>query len=175
MMVRVIVFLVGLVVPSIGLAQAPNAVALDSMRVAAFSPQRVFAESPDGRSAFARMNALQTERAAEMEKRNKDIASQEAALADQGAFLSDDARRQRSRELERMRLDVQRFIQDAQAELMGIQRDVEAAFVVKLKPIVDQLASERQLQLILSLDADFVVWIDPSLDLTAEVLKRLSQ
>ena len=41
---------------------------------------------------------------------------------------------QRTKELEKFRLDTQRFIQDAQAELMGVRRDAESAFLVNRAP-----------------------------------------
>jgi hypothetical protein len=45
--------------------------------------------------------------------------------------------------VQKLRIDVQRFIEDAQAELLGIQREAENAFVMKLKPAVAKVALDK--------------------------------
>ena len=57
---------------------------------------------------------------------------------------------------------------------MGIQREAEAAFLVKLRPVVDKVAKEKGLQLLLNLDAGVVAWFEPSLDLTGEITKQIA-
>src|ERR1700733_5652281 len=98
---------------------------LSGIRLACFSPQRAFSESSEGKDGIARLSALQERRAREVEERNKTLQAQEAALQRSSAVLSEEARSQRTKELEKFRIDVQRFIQDAQAELLGLQRDIE--------------------------------------------------
>jgi Skp family chaperone for outer membrane proteins len=88
--------------------------------------------------------------------------------------LSDDARSQRSNAVEKFRIDVQRFIQDAQTELTGVQRDLETAFLTKLQPAIQKVAKDRGFQLVFNLDADPILWADPSLDITPDVVKQLA-
>ena len=76
--------------------------------------------------------------------------------------------------MQKLRLDVQRFIEDAQAELMGMQRDAENAFVMKLKPALAKVAKDKGLQLILSVDECPVAWFEPTLDITSDVVKQLA-
>jgi Skp family chaperone for outer membrane proteins len=92
------------------------------MRLAIFSPRRAFAESDDGKADIATVAALQEKRKREIEERNRALQVQEQALQRSLGVLNDDSKSQRTKELEKLRLDTQRFIEDAQAELLGVQR-----------------------------------------------------
>jgi len=153
-------------------SQSPSG--LRDLQVAFFSPQRVFSESADGKAAQARLGALQTEKAKAVDEKNKALQAQQQALEQSGTILSDQARAQRTKELDRFKIDVQRFIEDAQAELMGVQRDIESAFLAKLRPAIAQVAKEKKLQLVLNADEGAIAWIDPSLDITADIVKRMA-
>jgi Skp family chaperone for outer membrane proteins len=173
---RCLIVVTSLMAPVSAFAQLPNqaANANTSISLACVSPQRVFAESPDGKAAIARMSALQSEKARAIDDKNKDLQAQEQALQQSSSLLSDDARNQRSNAIEKFRIDVQRFIQDAQTELTGVQRDLETAFLAKLQPAIQKVAKDRGFQLVFNLDADQILWADPSLDITPDVVKQLA-
>ena len=145
-----------------------------SLRIAVFSPQRAFVESGDGKNAMARLRTLQDEKARAIEERRRRIQERQEELKGT-AILSDAARSERVKELERFELDVQRFIEDAQAELMGVQRDIESAFLGRLAPAVGAVATARGLHLVVNLDTDTVAWAAESLDITAEVVRHLNE
>ena len=162
--------------PSASAAQVqnPQPSVMTGIRMACFSPQRAFSESAEGKAAIARLNALEADKTRAIESRQKALEGQERAFEQSAPVLSADPQSQRTRQLERLRIDTQRFIQDGQAELMGIQREAEAAFLVKLRPVVDKVAKEKGLQLLLNLDAGVVAWFEPSLDLTGEITKQIA-
>jgi Skp family chaperone for outer membrane proteins len=89
--------------------------------------------------------------------------------------LSEDARSQRTKEVEKFKLDVQRFIEDAQAELLGLRRDIESAFVLRLMPAVEQVAKDKGVQLVVNLDDPSIVWAASSLDITPDVVQQLAR
>ncbi len=153
---------------------APRASLTFDSRFAAFSPQRAFAESADGKAALARVTTLRTEKARAIDERQRALQAQEQALQQNSGVLSEPALTARRTQIERFRLDVQRFIEDAQAELMGVQRDAETAFLARLRPAVAKVAESKQLSIVFNLD-DSIVWFDPALDITAEVVSALTQ
>jgi Skp family chaperone for outer membrane proteins len=158
-------------------AQAPVGPAIQAAlvgRIACFSPQRAFAESADGKVTLARLTALQSEKARAIDEKNKALQAQEQALERSAALLSESARTQRTADVQKLRIDVQRFIEDAQAELMGMRRDAENAFVVKLKPALTKVAQDKGLQVVFNIDDGQVAWFDPSVDITTEVVKQLA-
>jgi Skp family chaperone for outer membrane proteins len=173
---RWLIVVASLLAPAPVLAQPPNQSppANLNIRVACVSPQRVFAESSDGKAAIARLSALQDEKARAIDEKNKELQGQEQALQQTGSLLSEEARNQRSSAIDKFRIDVQRFIQDAQAEVSGVQRDVESAFLAKLKPAIAKVARDGGFQLVFNLDEDLISWADPSLDITPDVVKQLA-
>jgi Skp family chaperone for outer membrane proteins len=145
-----------------------------ALRVACFSPQRAFSESVDGKAVLARLTTLQNEKSRAIDDKNKVLKAQEQALQETGPLLTEAVRTQRASDVEKFRIDIQRMIEDARAELMGIQRDAESAFVVKLKPALDKVAKERGLQIVFNVDAGPVAWFDPSMDITSDVVRQLT-
>jgi len=142
--------------------------------IACFSPQRAFSESADGRAVVARLTTLQNEKARVVDEKNKALQAQELALQQSSSLLSEAARTQRSKEVETFRIDVRRFIEDAQAEFTGIQRDAENAFVIKLRPALAKVAQAKGFQIVFNVDEGPIAWFDPSLDITSEVVKQLA-
>lgn len=178
--VRRVAFAIALIVPVSVFGQTPIersqlAAASAVARLACFSPQRAFVESVQGQAALARLTALRTQKAREIDEKNQALKTQEQALVQSTALLSEAARAQRSKEVETFRVNVQRFIQDAQSELLGVQRDLEGAFLVKLKPALAEVAKEKGLALVFSLDEGTIAWADPALDITGEVVKQLAR
>jgi Skp family chaperone for outer membrane proteins len=151
------------------LAQSLNA----SARFAFFSPSRAFAESSDGKAATARLSALEADRAKAAQEKEAALRKLEQSLEQTTAVLSDAARGQRTKELEKFRLDTQRFIEDAQAELMGVRRDAESAFLVKLRPAIERVVKDNGIELLFNFDSGVLAWGDPSLDVTSQIVKHV--
>jgi Skp family chaperone for outer membrane proteins len=171
---RLLVIVLVASLPASAFAQAQE-LGISAIRLASFSPQRAFAESAEGKTGIAMLTALQEKRAREIEDRNKALQARDRALQQSLAVLTEDAKAQRTKELEKFRLDIQRFIQDAQAEFLGVQRDIESAFAAKLRPALDRVAKDKGLQLVLNLDEPTIIaWAAPSLDITADVVKQLA-
>lgn len=164
-----------LLVPSVASAQAAVQADVLMSRLAYFSPQRAFALSSDGKAAEAKLSALEAERGREIAARNAKMQDMQKSLQQSAAVLGDTARRQRELELERFQIDTKRFVEDAQAEFLGVQRNLENSFFAKLRPALDALAKERNLFFVINEDAGLLAWANPALDITADVVKRLGQ
>jgi Skp family chaperone for outer membrane proteins len=172
-MIRVLSLFVCFVASAAGpaLAQSPNASV--SSRIAFFSPSRAFVDSADGKAATARLSALEADRAKAAEEKEAALQKLELSLEQSASVLSEAARGQRTKELEKFRLDTQRFIEDARAELMGVRRDAESAFLVKLQPAIERVVKDNGIQLLFNFDSGVLAWGDPSLDVTSEILKEV--
>lgn len=164
--------------PSMAVAQQvpvnPNLFPSISVRVACFSPQRAFSESAEGKATIAKLTALQSEKARAVDEKNKTLQAQEQALEQSSSLLSDAARAQRTNDVEKLRVDVQRFIEDAQAELASAQREAENAFAIKLTPTLTKIAQRHGLSMIFNVDEGPIAWFDPTLDVTPEVIQQLA-
>ena len=144
-------------------------------RMAYFSPQRAFALSTDGKAAQARLSALEAERTKEITARTAKLQELQDSLRKSEAVLAESARVQREIEIQRFELDVKRFVEDAQAEFMGVQRNFENAFFAKLRPAIASVAKERKLAFLFNEDAGLLAWADPALDITPDIARRVDQ
>ena len=68
---------------------------------------------------------------------------------------------------------MQRFTQDAQAEVQELQQELQAEFQQRLEPVLSQVASEMGLQFVFNGPDAGLVWADSALDISAEVIKKL--
>jgi len=164
-----------LVLPSIAAAQSALSLNADAIRLAYVSPQRAFFESNDGKAARAKLDSLQSEKSREAESRNAKLKALQQELAQRSSVLAESARREREQEIDRFQLNLQRFMEDAQAEFLGVRRDLENAFLAKFGPAVDSVARKRGLLFVLNQDSGMLAWADPSLDITPDVVALVNQ
>lgn len=174
-MVRFLFIAALLSVPSLASAQDQALADLAKSRLAYFSPERAFAMSPDAKAAQTKMAALEAERGKELAARSARLKDMQDSLQRTATVLGDAGRRQRELEIERFEIDTKRFLEDAQAEFLGIRRDAENTFFTRLRPALDALARERGLLFVLNEDSGILAWATPALDITADVVKRLNQ
>jgi outer membrane protein len=142
-------------------------------KIAIINPQRVFQESGDGKAAMNRIQALITKKQNEGQEKSKQLAANQQKLQTSGSLMNDAARTQLEKEIERGQLEGQRFQQDAQAEINELQNEVQQEFIRKVQPLLQQLAAEKGLQLLLNVADAGVAWFDPGLDLSGELIKKL--
>ena len=135
--------------------------------------QRIAQESVDGQLASAKINALIQKKQNEGGDKAKQLQANEQRLAQSGAVMSDVARSQLEKEIERQKVEATRFQQDAQAEINELQTELQNDFQKKILPMLSQVSQERGIQLLLSRTDAGIVWWDPGLDLTTDVVKKL--
>jgi outer membrane protein len=134
--------------------------------------QRVAAESAEGKSSTAKVQALNQKKVAELSEMNKKLQADQQKLQTQGAMLNDGARAELERAIERQTKEFQRSQQDAQEEVQQLQTDLQNAFQTKLYPVIQQVVSEKGIQMLFSARDAGIVYADPGLDLTADVIRR---
>ena len=177
-MVRVLIVTAGVLTMAAHVAVAQTVPAPTApgtlARVAYFSPQRAFSESAEGKAAESRLSTFQADRERVVAEKSKALQAQQVALESSASLLSDAVRLQRGKEVERLKIEVQRYIEDADAELGFLQREIQAGFLARLQPAIEQVAREQGFQLVLNADQGTFVWADPAFDITGEVVKRIA-
>jgi Skp family chaperone for outer membrane proteins len=152
---------------------APPAPFPAGAKVAFVDFQRVAAESVEGQISSGKINALVARKQAEGAEKAKQLQSNEQRLAQSGAVMSDAARSQLEKDIERQKREGERFQQDAQAEITELQQELQLEFQKKISPLVQQIVQDKGLQLLLSRADAGIVWGDPGLDLTTDFVKKL--
>ena len=134
--------------------------------------QRVVAESNDGKQASAKVQALQQRKVAELNERQKAAQALQEKLDKSGAVMSEAARVDLTKQVERAQVDMQRATQDAQAEVQELQQQLQEEFQRRIAPIIEVVGKERGLYYIFNGPDSGLVWADAALDITADVVKK---
>lgn len=154
-------------------APAPPAPFPQDVKVAFINFQRIANESIDGKASTQKVQALIQRKQNEGADRSKQLQANQTKLQQSGGIMADEARAQLEKEIERQQIDVQRFQQDAQTEINELQQLLQNDFVRKITPVLEEVATEKKLQVLFNAtDAGFA-WVDPALDLTTEVIQKL--
>lgn len=149
------------------------AVPFPAAQIAFFDGQRVAVESEAGQAALAELDAFQTEASVELADRNQALLNQRAQLDAQASVLSGSARLNLEQRQERGTLELQRLIEDAQKELLGLQQRLDGVFQAKLFPVIAAVAADTGVQFVFDRARGPVAWADPAYDLTARIIERL--
>jgi outer membrane protein len=158
-------------------AQAPQQAAgakspTHEVAVAWLDLQRIVETSAEGKIANAKVQALTQKKTSEIADKQKQLQAAQLKLQTGGTVLNDAARVQLEKEIDRLNVDIQRMQQDAQADIQDLQNELQNEFQKKLMPVIEALVKERDIAMLFSRNDAGIVYGDPLLDLTAEIIKR---
>jgi outer membrane protein len=142
------------------------------LRMAFLDLQRIAAESGEGKVASGKVQALTQKKSAELQDKTKSLQANQQKIQQGGAVLNEATRAQTQREIDRLTVEIDRFQEDANAEVQEMQQSLQAEFQEKLRPVVDAVVKELAIGLLFSAGDAGAIYVDPSLDITAEVIKR---
>ena len=162
--------------PAASQAQAPAQPAQRpfpaGVKYAFVNVQRVAAESAAGRTLAGKVQAMNQQKVNELNERNKAIQATQQKLEAGASVLSPTAVAQLQKDIERQQVDIQRFTEDAQQDVTTLQTQLQEEFQVRLAPVIQQMAAERGLHLLFSVVDSGLVWADPALDITTDVIQK---
>src|SRR6478736_4585250 len=137
----------------------------EGAKIAYVNVQAIASNSVEGKAATAKLDELRKKKSTELGEKNKALQAAQTKLQQGGAVLNDSARGALEKDIEKINRDIQFFQQDANTELQEMQNTLQADFQEKLNPILEQVATEKGLHMLLDVS-------NSGLDLTAEVIRR---
>jgi outer membrane protein len=144
-------------------------------KIAYVNLQQIANLSAEGKALTAKVQALMQKKQNEAAAKSKALADNQTKLQQSGALMSEAARTALEKDIERMNVEGQRFQQDAQAEINELSQQLQNEFQQKLFPILDLVAKDRGIDLLLSAADAGLVWAAPGLDLTMDAVKKLDE
>jgi outer membrane protein len=154
--------------------QAPPKVPFQTgLKYAYVQLQEVAQSSAQGKAFNAKVQALQEQKVKELQDKNKALQAAQEKLEKGATVLNDAARAQLQSDIERQQRDVQRFTEDAQQEIQTLTQQLQQEFERLLLPIIDKVAKDKQVHFVFDAAQSGLVWADPSMNLTADVVKEL--
>jgi outer membrane protein len=141
-------------------------------RIAYVDVDRVAAFSAEGKAASARLEALRTQKAADLQDRSKKLEALQEKLNVGASVLNAAAAAALQREFQRAQVDFRRASEDAQADVDYARQETMQAFSAKLFPIIGEVAREKKIWAVFGNESG-LAWHDPATDLSEEVARRL--
>lgn len=157
------------------LLAAPSTLAAQSAeptRVAVIDIDRVAQESARGQAMFTELQTLQEEILRGRQQREQELRDLNNRA--QSQLLSAEARADLTRDIERKNTDLQRWLEDQQRAFNEQQTTGFGSLEADLGPVVEEVARERNIQLILRVTPGLTFIMDPALDISAEVIERFN-
>lgn len=173
-----------LVTTGAALAQDPAA---RSPRIAVIDMARVSAESQLGKSYASQLEKLQndinaaaTQKQTELGKLDANLKTLQEELEKQGSVLSPEARDKKQQDIVRKTRERQAYLEDGQAEINRMReraqqqaQAINGEFQQKVRPIVEQVAKDKGLDLVL--DSQVAYTINRDFDITRDVIAKADE
>jgi outer membrane protein len=153
--------------------QTPPAPFPEGAKVAFVVLQRIANESAEGKTASGRIQALQQKKAAELAEKQKQLQGIQAKVEKEASVMSATAQADLAKQAEKLNTDIQRFTQDAQAELAELQQQLQQQFEARVTPVLEEVRKEKGLHFVFNAQESGLVAADPGLDITMDVIRKL--
>ncbi|HYM80108.1 MAG TPA: OmpH family outer membrane protein [Candidatus Limnocylindria bacterium] len=148
-----------------------------NLNVGYIDSARIFTEYADAKDAQARFDRQVQSWRDEAAEKQKRVDQLRAEVRDQAPILSSLKRQEREEALQKAISEYERFIQEvwgpqgrAGQENERMTREV----VDRIRAVVEKLAGEKGLNLVLDSASGFLIYADKTLDLTGEVIQALN-
>lgn len=151
-----------------GLARAQQG----SGKIGMINSQEVLEKSVEGKKAIAQIQAADKKYTDQITAIDDSIKQLQSRLSAQRLTLTAEAAAGIQADIQKKQTDRQRAIEDAQQAMQQIQATVMTKVQSDLMPLVEQLRADLNLDMIFDLTKSGAVYFSPSLDLTAELIKR---
>jgi len=144
----------------------------DGLKYAYVNVQAIAGASNEGKAMAAKIQGLQEQKAKELNDRNRQLQASQDKLEKGGSVMSDQARQQVQLDIERQQRDIQRFTEDAEQDLQSLSQQLQVEFFqTKLLPVIDAVAKQKGVHFVFNAAESGLIWADPGLDLTGDVLQ----
>jgi len=147
--------------------------AADSIKIGYVDMQKLIDQSDETKKVRSTLESLKTSKEKELEKMVTTAKKLEEDLKKQINILSDDAKKTKVDELEKMDRDIRRFVSDSEAELTKKQREMENSILTELVGIIQKLGQEGDYTLILP--ATVILYSSKGIDITDTVMKKYNE
>ena len=156
-------------------------------RIAVIDMARVSAESQLGKSYASQLEKLQndinaaaTQKQTELGKLDATLKTLQEELEKQGSVLSPEARDKKQQDIVRKTRERQAYLEDGQAEINRMReraqqqaQSINGEFQQKVRPIVEQVAKDKGLDLVL--DSQVAYTINRDYDITRDVIAKADE
>jgi outer membrane protein len=137
--------------------------------------ERAVVESAEGKKASDKFNGLLQAKQGEIERKQKELEDQQKKLQNGARTLSDTAKNDLQKDIDRRTRELQRLNEDAEKDLQGARDELLRPIAERATAILNAMANEKGYTLVVDVSnpENNVLWANPKNDLTAELVKRI--
>jgi outer membrane protein len=144
------------------------------IRLGFVDSQRAFEASDLGRKAISQLRERETRIKSEIGRLEAEIQGLQTKFLSQRFSLADEALGQMESDINRKVTDRKRYEEDALREYELLRNSLWTKLRNEFLPVVQSLAKEKSLAAVFDTQTGGVLFVDPSADLTDEVIKRFN-
>jgi Skp family chaperone for outer membrane proteins len=169
-----LVILVALALPAAVFAQAPAAGGAGG-RVAVVDFQKAVTENGDGKKAQERFMAEFNKRQSEFEGKQKSMADMQNKLQTGDKALSESAKADLAKQIDKLTVDLQRMNDDAQKDLSDMQQQLFRPIAEKAQEAIKSYSTENGFAVVFdtSSQASSIIYFQDVADITTEIIRRM--
>jgi len=146
--------------------------AQESGKIGIVNSNEVIQKSNEGKAVMAQLQEKDKSNSTRISTMDEKIRELETKLNTQRLTLTQESILQLTSELERKRTERKRFAEDSLRELQELRFRLFTKVQDEVIPIIEGLGKERNLNIIFDLANSGAVYVNPTIDLTEEVIKR---
>lgn len=150
---------------SLGYAQQP-------MKVGVVNSMDVLAKSQEGKKVTAQIEARNKTLQEDLARLDERIRELETRLNTQSLTLSQEALTNLMSDLDKRRTERARFVEDSRREMADLQSRLFNKLQNDLRPIIEEIGKEKNVDLIFDVGNSGIIYFNPVVDLTAEVIQK---
>jgi outer membrane protein len=134
--------------------------------------KRLVTESKLGKEARKQIQALSQEKEKAAFEKLQKIKQLKSELEEQNTSLTDTKKRDKLQQLQNLNKEYKRFITDSKEQIAQKDRDLVALILKHAEPIIQTISKKEGYTLIIK-DPKVLGYLDPKIDITDDVLKKL--
>jgi Skp family chaperone for outer membrane proteins len=171
-----VLLVIGLLLPAALLAQAPAAGApAGAGKVAVVDFQKAVTENSEGKKAQEKFMGELNKRQKEFEDKQKAMTDAQTKLQNGDKALSETAKADLAKQIDKLNTELQRMNDDAEKELRDLQQQLFRPIMEKTQDVVKSYSTENGFAVVfdVSSQANSIVYVQDVADITTEIIRRV--
>lgn len=152
-----------------------SAGAQSAQKVAIIDSQKAFDRSVQGQKVITLLQDKENEIKAGLKQKQEEINSLQDKLASQRLTLKEEALKQLQLEIDKKEVEKRKYEQDSSIEFDQFKAKLIKKMRDEILTIVDELVKERSYDLVFDLSSSGLIYFQPAMDITEEVIKRYDE
>jgi|WetSurMetagenome_2_1015567.scaffolds.fasta_scaffold123210_2 outer membrane protein len=146
-----------------------------AVKVGVINSQKAFETSAEGKKTAVQLKDRDAKLKSDFARMDSELQSLQAKLGAQRMTMSPEALLQLQNDIDKKTTARTRYQEDASRDIQKFQYDIVQRVRADMVSVVDAVAKEKGLDLVLDLGGSGIVYFNKALDITDEVIKRYDE